>query len=232
MSILLDANTEYISHNYAGLDGLDSITIIMIYMMVSTAADPEYVASKGLADATDDSVAVFRPKLTSKWSFQHVREFTNSFFESSAGLIVQNRWEWIAVLDSDGTAPVLLHGTLTGRPAEPSYASRTTGSGSPFGDSATAWQFGRRFNATNQGNCRLAFAGISNRRMSVAEALTHWPRPRMVPGAGWVLLTHPGLHGTLSAVDLSGGKRNGTVNGTATLTPRPPLPFPRLRTAS
>ncbi|MBI4719259.1 MAG: hypothetical protein HY763_15790 [Planctomycetes bacterium] len=230
MSLLLDANGEYVQFTEAGLDQLDALTLVAIYY-ANTVSSATYALCTKDYDGVGNQFFLQRPSAAPSaddWWYFHRRAGTSSELKTNANIIQANRWEWVGVVDSAGTAPKLFQGPLTSRPTEPAYSLQTTGSGSPTNDSGRSMVLGRTINSgLNTFNGRVAFLGIANRRMSDAELLTHWPRPRPVPGAGWVLFTFPCFHGTVSAIDLSGGRRHGTVNGGPTVSAAAPLPFPR-----
>lgn len=231
MSLLLDTNARYVQFNAAAIDQLDAMTLVCVYRAASVSGGPFTLLSKDF-DGSNAQFNAFRPQLTpgpDDWAFFHRRATTNTFVRSGGNIIQANRWEWVAFLDSDGTAPRIFHGPLTARPVEPTYNLQITGAGAPPDDSATNMHLGRDvLSGTQTINARIAFLGIANRRMADAEVLTHWPKPRIAPGAGWILFAYPALHGPATTVDLSGRAVNGTVNGTPAQAANPPWPAPLL----
>ncbi len=227
MSLLFDATTKYVQLSNTALDQIDGMTLMMWYY-ANTTASGTYTAFSKLFDASNDQILIWRPSASpgpNDWNFFHKRATTNTFLKTSGDIVQANRWEWLCVLDSDGVAPKVFHGTLTSKPTETSYTSRTTGVGAVTDDSGQATNVGRAIQSGTQTfDGRIGFLAIYDRRMADAEALAHWKRPW--PASNCVQFCYPGLHG-VSWVDLSGKGANGTVNGSLTQSSPIPLSSPR-----
>ncbi len=230
MALTFNSNTEGLSFSSSLLDQLDAITIMAWYRVSATASSTAYTLLSKEYSA-NSKLLLNRPAFgvgSNDWQFFHRRATTNTVVNSSSNIIQANRWEWVCLMDSDGVAPTILHGTLTSKPAEPTYSTQTTGVGTVANDSGKALNAGRTYNAQQSFTGDLSFLAIYNRRMSQAEALSHWLRPRVSSGQ---LFTHPGYHSQVSATDVSGNAINATVAGSPTLASPVPIPMPRMRLA-
>ncbi len=230
MALTFDSNAEGLSFSSSLLDQLDAITIMAWYRVSATASTAYTLLSKEYA--ANNQLLLNRPAFgigSNDWHFFHRRSTTSTSLTSTGNIIQTNRWEWVCLLDSDGTAPAMLHGTLTSKPVEPTYDTQTTGVGAVTNDAGKALNVGRTYDAAQTFTGDLSFLAMYNRRMSQAEALSHWPRPYV--STGCQLFTHPGYHGDVAATDLSGNAINANVSGTPTLATPAPIPMPRLRLA-
>jgi len=230
MALTFDNNTEGLSFSSSKLDLLDAITIMAWYRVSATANAAYTMLSKEFS--ANSQLLLNRPSFgvgSNDWQFFHRRATTHSNIKTTGNIIQSGRWEWVCLLDSAGTAPTLLHGTLTTKPVEPVYNTQTTGVGAVTDDTGKALVVGRTFDAMQTFTGDLSFLALYNRRMSQAEALSHWPRPYVTSGCH--LFTHPGYHGAVAATDLSGNAINAAVIGTPTLANPAPTPAPKLRLA-
>ncbi len=226
MSILFDAVTE--KHSIAAdatIDSLDAMTIILWYKASSVASFAHVALTKDTAAETE-GFSLFRPKFNNgpnDWQFIRTRATTGSNIQTTGNIVQAGRWEFLAVSDDTSAAPSMVHGTLAARPTSPSlYAAATKGVGLVVDDSVNPLIVGVGAFSNQSANLNLGFLGIWNRRMTVAQMLSHWPRPRC--DSGCVLFSFPGLHGSTSLVDLSGNRNNGTLFGSPTWSAPPPLP--------
>ncbi len=230
MALKFDSNTAGLSFSSSLLDQLDAITIMSWYRVTATASVAYTLLSKEYS--ANSQLLLNRPAFgvgSNDWQFFHRRATTSTSIKSTGNIIQTNRWEWVCVLDSDASAPTMLHGTLTAKPVEPTYDTQTTGVGPVTDDAGQSMYVGRTYGGLQTFTGDVSFIAVYNRRMSQAEALSHWPRPYV--SSGCQLFTYPGYHGTVAATDLSGNAINATVIGTPTLTNPVPIPMPRLRLA-
>ena len=143
---------------------------------------------------------------------------------SSTPLATTSKW-YCVVATYDSLAAQQNHmyvGDLVTALSEPTYSNNTNGSGSQSDDSARSLVIGND-GTTLALQGRIAFAGVWNRAMSLAELQSQQFRPRVSSGS--LLFTHYGFNGTDTQPDWSGNGNAGTVTG-ATVADHVPLsPF-------
>ncbi len=224
MSIDLQSTTdEAIVPADAAINSLDAMTLIAIYR-VDLITGGAYVLAEKRSTSQTDGWSLFRPfgqVAADDWWFFHHRATTDTSLQSNGNIIQANRWEFLAVMDSDGVAPQILHGPLNSLPVEPTY-TRTTGVGAVADDSAHDLTVGHNSLAvpTQSFDGQLGFFGLWNKRMSLAEVKAQWRAPYATPES--VLFSYPGYDGSATFVDLSGNANNGAVSGTSSYN-NPPL---------
>lgn len=221
-------------------NGWDGMTIILWYRVASVAAGPRTILSKLQLSSTSDQWTLFRPSAgvgPNDWWFVHRRTTTSTSMRTTGNIIQAGRWEWLCILDSDGVAPELLHGTLGVFPGQPTYDERITGSGGAAAETDNDLVLLNSAAFTDQASVSddLGFVALYDRRMSLREALSHWSRPRLASGCRF--LAWPGMHHDLGAVvtnivDMSGNKKDAVYAGpasNATAREFPGLAFPLTR---
>jgi hypothetical protein len=132
--------------------------------------------------------------------------------------LTTNTWWYVALTLSSGLVPRVYLGSLTANAAEASYATQTTGTGSPSSDSSGNFVTGNDGNGspTHAFLGRIAHVSYWSRELSLGEIIAQQWRPQMASGC--VLMQHLGFAGTGTQPDYSGSNNPGTVTG-ATVTP-------------
>ena len=149
--------------------------------------------------------------------------FTSASFSNFTAFGV-NKWMFcvgrVDITGVDADQQVFI-GDLNRTPAEPSsYVLQLVGSGTA-GDNSGDDQFvGNNQTAAVNFDGQIAWGGIWDRYLSLAEIFDQWDHPHQTPGN--VLFTHYGLDGDGIQIDRSGFSNHGTVTG-ATLAQGPPL---------
>lgn len=154
----------------------------------------------------------------------------NLLCNSSTGYVTTNTWQFLGgTWNNSGTSTDqhLYRGLLTTNVTEcSSYApgSPNVGGGTNISDASKDLYIGNgSADAATWSNSfvgSIAWVGMWNRQLSLAEILTQQYRPRKTSGC--VLFMHLGFNGTGSQIDLSGNGNNGTVTG-ATLAAHVPI---------
>lgn len=222
MALLFDATDERVQvPAHASIDDLSSMTLMIWYQVTTVAGGTAYCVINKHDGTAGDGFLMFRPGGAvgpDDWWFIRNRATTDTSVQSNGNIISTNRWEWICVMDSDGVAPDLLHGTLAARAAAPTYGTRTTGSGATAGESDRDLWIGNS-DGTQPHQGRIGLVQIFNRRLTPAEALLHQYRPHVSNGC--VLFLAPGSNGVGTQADWSGNANNGAVTGATVVDPLP-----------
>ena len=136
------------------------------------------------------------------------------------GTLAAGAWQCIAVTWDGSNAAKIYKGTLAAALAEASYATSTAGSGAYSSDAAEALFLGAGPNITQRFNGSIAWVGLWNREMTLAELQSQQFRPRVTSGCVgfWML----GANGTATQADWSGNGNSGSVTG-ATVADHVPL---------
>jgi len=225
MSILFDANTEGIHYTDAALTALDAKTIIMVYKVPDNTvsgitAFKERTAASGTADWH-----ILRSSIAAgpdDWQFFTHRATTTSFLRSSGNIIQSARWEWVAFFEDAISVGQIVHGALSGTPIEVAYTLQQQGVGALGASGTTELMLGNDVALANSANLIIDSLGIWNRRMTVAEALTH--HPKIHNSSGCKLLIKPGRKGVVGADDYSPNRMAHVVDGVPTVSADAPIP--------
>ena len=217
-SLELNTRLKFVTFNNSGLDDQGAISIVMLVRPNASQTAARWWVSKALVADAANSISLGRVKTSDKIFYERARILTSSSLETTNTVSV-NAWSWIGIADDTSAVPVCFVGDPITRPVEAGYGSQIQGSGGAGIEGSTNLIIGGRYTAAATENCLsdVAFFGIANRRMSNAELQSHWPVPRNVPGAGWVVFSWFGYNGSAVAPDWSGNVVNGTVNGSPTL---------------
>ncbi len=212
----------------AGLDSQAAGTILMWIKPanVDTSVGQRRYASKydgssagwefGTISALGAGAIRLRPRATSGTWRQ----------DSATGVITTGEWQFLAGAWSIGggqPAPDLWRGTIASAPVSINSSSATGGT-TVSNDSAIDVGIGNRIGSSESADADIAFCALYNVRMALADVVAQWRRPR--PVSGCLFHAWPGLHGTVTAIDLSGTRRNASVAGSPTWAAMPPLPLP------
>lgn len=141
-------------------------------------------------------------------------------------ILQEDKWLFTAgVLDTSGVDAdqKLYIGDLSTPAREPpSYSTQKVGSGTPNDNASAPCRIGN-ISTGSWGNCIIAWAGISDQRLTVDQIRAlQWT---LMPPAGSLVHIAPGLHGTGTQPDYSGNGNDGTIGGSPTLTDHVPV-FP------
>lgn len=135
-------------------------------------------------------------------------------FDSAAGVLSANSWQFVALTYDESDGPRGWHGTLTGAVAEVSYDFRAAGSGATSADDTKDFSIGGKAGSSVSFPGRIAIAAVYNRRFTQAELRAHQMRPFCATGDGCVGFWRlGGAQGAGTQADLSGNGNNCTVTG-------------------
>ena len=223
MALHFNSTSDAILHgSAASIDNLDSQT--WIWWGVQTVGTNSgkrivykggnfqvFVQDHGTPSSTPNGVRYFRARAT-----------TATDAASGSTIFTNGVPAFVAIFDSDGAAPEIWTGDLNTRATEiPSYGVQATGVGTPTSDAASTLEIGNRTGVGSlHSDWHISYLWVYNRRLSVAEALSHQFQPGRI-NFGCVLKVAYFDDTTLA--DLSGSGNNGTINGTPALRSHVPL---------
>jgi hypothetical protein len=130
---------------------------------------------------------------------------------STRQILTLNTWNFVAVTYSEADGARIFSGDLATAATEPTYSTRVAGSGNTTANTSDLW-INNRGAATSQTiGGDSAFAAWYDRRMDLAEIISHQWRPRVASGCKLFLL--PFATGTIP--DYSGNAVSCTGTGLA-----------------
>lgn len=200
----------------ASINNLTSITVIA-WVNASSIATAKRIAAKDsggngwLFDLT--GVAGF---LNFDWTRSTLKDST----VTSSLAITAGAWYFLAATADQVAAPKVYVGDLTTAAAEPTYLTSQFGSGTYTDDSATVLDIGNHSN-NNQGfPGAIAWTGIWNRVLTLAEIESQRIHPHITPGN--VVFMTLGTNGVGTQYDWTANHNDGTVT-TATASADPAI---------
>lgn len=155
---------------------------------------------------------------TGQLSFFRGRATTSSDATAVNGTIAINTWTFVCMLDSNGAAPQIYRGTLTGAITEASYiASPATASGAPLASTDT-YRVGSRIVSGTECLSQIHAHWVFNRRISLAEMYQLRGQPSVVlPGC----VLRAIYWNTTTLRDLSGSGHNGSLTNSPSVVAGP-----------
>jgi hypothetical protein len=209
----------------ASLDNLDPFTCALWVYPTTVTGNRVFLSKSSAAGSPNGKFFGFEGA-TTRLQFIQDRVTTDSVYVTNLSALTTNKWWFIAVsFNSAGAAGEIVNiyqGDLSATLAEGTYSTATDGSGANRDDSAISLAVGNTTPASPasafQG--RIAWCGVWNRELSLAELRMQQFRPHKTSGC--VLFTHYGFNGTGAQPDWSGNANAGTVTG-ATVAEHVPL---------
>lgn len=221
MALHFDSGADAVLHGSdASIDNLDSQTWIWWGQQTVGTNTGRRIVYKGgnLQVFVQDPAS---PSAANGVRYFRARATTASDASSNTTIFTNGVPAFVAIFDSDGVAPEIWTGDLNTRATEvPSYGAQATGVGTPTSDASSTLEIGTRLGGSLHSDWHISYLWVYNRRLSVAEALSHQFQPWRI-NSGCVLKAAYFDDTTLA--DLSGNGNNGTINGTPVLRDHVPL---------
>ena len=192
------------------LDNVNTFTYLMwLYRTGTNTTDVATLVTKGSFPDSRHELSVSDIDGTSMLVV--VDRATTDAAATASTAIDLNAWNFIGATFSATNGPKIFKGSLTSLLAEVAYSSGpTTGAGAVGDDSATNLEVGGRSGSTTGSMpARIAWVGIWNVEMTLAQMQTQQFRPHVTSGC--VLFSHLGFNGTGTQPDWSGNGNSGTV---------------------
>lgn len=222
-----DAGTANVNYGSASsLDNLHEHTLIMWINYRAFTAGNRLVASKEVNSATtfDKQWQIRSSGQLDTFMNTSGTDPTARSASSAGNIVTANQWYYIVFTMSSGLVPRLYIGTATTTVKEVSYATQTTGTGTPTDEAAGSFVLGNSQNLTRAANIDYAYVQYINRELTLGELRSLQFRPRRINGT--VLLSYPGFNRTGTQTDYSGNGNSGTVTGATTSARHVPImPF-------